>query len=72
MIHAWLALLDAYGMNDPDNNEGFTEHRCNVCEWPTSDDVGRDGTDRAKWQHRRAVIRGLIAGALPSSGGAPS
>jgi hypothetical protein len=59
-----LARLDACGMADPDNNEGQPEDRCNVCEWPVSDHPTRGGR-RAKWPHRRAVIAGLLVGALP-------
>lgn len=47
-----LARLDAYGADDPDNNEGFYEDRCSVCERPILDHVGRGGTEGAKWSHR--------------------
>ncbi len=59
-----LAWLDAYGMSDPDNNEGHPEDRCNVCEWPIVDHPVRGGS-RARWPHRWAVIRGLFIGLLP-------
>jgi hypothetical protein len=29
-----LARLDAFGADDPDNNEGFIEDRCSVCGVP--------------------------------------
>jgi hypothetical protein len=67
MIRAWLSDLDTYGMADPDNNEGQPEDRCTVCEWPISDHhpTYSRSWPPARWPHRRAVIRGLIAGALP-------
>lgn len=64
MITAWLAQLDAYGMDDPDNNEGQPEDRCNVCEHPMVDHPVRGGL-RAKWPHRRAVLVGFCVGKLP-------
>lgn len=39
-----LARLDAYGADDPDNNEGFYEDRCSVCEKPR--------VDHPCWSHR--------------------
>jgi hypothetical protein len=59
-----FTCLDLYGMSDADNNEGQPEDRCNVCEWPVSDHPARGGS-RAQWPHRRAVILGLLVGALP-------
>lgn len=64
----WLSRLDRYGMDDPDNNEGHPEDRCNVCEWPIVDHPAASavalafGTSRhaypAKWPHRwRALLR---------------
>lgn len=32
-----FARLDAYGADDPDNNEGFYEDRCSVCDKPRID-----------------------------------
>lgn len=64
LIVKLLNCFDAYGMSDPDNNEGQPEDRCNVCEWPISDHPACGGR-RAKWPHRRATIVGLIVGTLP-------
>jgi hypothetical protein len=63
MFSRWLRLLDQTGMDDPDNNEGFPEDRCNVCERPMIDHPARGGR-RAKWPHRRAALAGIILGQL--------
>jgi hypothetical protein len=43
-----LGELDAYGMDDPDNNEGFPEDRCSICEHPI--------IDHPCWSHRRRAL----------------
>lgn len=55
----FLARLDAQGLDDPDNNEGFIGDRCNVCEWPMIDHPARGGA-AAKWPHRRHAAANLI------------
>lgn len=63
VITAWIHALDQIGMDDPDNNEGHPEDRCNVCERPMIDHPARGGR-RAKWPHRRAVLAGILLGQL--------
>ena len=65
MLSRWLRLLDQTGMDDPDNNEGFPEDICTICDRRIVDHPGREmdgiGNRSAKWPHRRAVV-GLILG----------
>ena len=68
MITAWLRDLDRIGMADPDNNEGFPEDICAVCDRRVVDHPGREiagiGNGSALWPHRRAALAGIIAGQL--------
>lgn len=62
---SFMLLLDQLGMDDPDNNEGFPEDICNVCERRIVDHPGHEmdgiGDRSGKWPHRRAVVA-LILG----------
>ena len=68
MIGRLLDRLDAFGLDDPDANEGQIEDRCPVCEWPMIDHTryGYDGLTpirpRAKWPHRRAAAVAIAFG----------
>ena len=58
---SWIARLDTFGMNDPDNNEGHPEDRCTVCERPIGDHRPTYSSPRvpARWPHRRAAAAAL-------------
>ncbi|MCX2931423.1 hypothetical protein ORI20_14150 [Mycobacterium sp. CVI_P3] len=64
----WLHHLDRIGMDDPDNNEGFPEDICTVCERRIVDHPGHEmyglGNGSARWPHRRAALARLILGQL--------
>lgn len=68
MFGRLLDKLDAFGLDDPDANEGFPEDRCPVCDWPMTDHVrgGYGGLTptlpRAIWPHRRAAAAALMFG----------
>ncbi|AHJ86576.1 hypothetical protein Jolie2_26 [Mycobacterium phage Jolie2] len=52
MIRRLLDRLDAYGMNDPDANEGHPEDRCPVCP--------RAMDEHPCWPHRRKAAFALL------------
>lgn len=54
-----LRWLDQFRLDDPDNNEGFREDRCNLCEWPMIDHPDRGGR-HAKWPHRWAALAAIL------------
>jgi hypothetical protein len=60
-----LQRLDAYGLDDPDNNETQIEDVCNVCDRRVVDHPGRQrdgiGNGSARWPHRRAAFVAIIA-----------
>lgn len=59
MIRSLFGFLDSYGLEDPDNNEGFIEDRCSYCDRPVVDHTA-EGLFRARWRHRRAALSSLI------------
>ena len=45
--------LDAFGMDDPDNNEGHPEDRCSTCGRPVDEHQGHPARRASTvWLHR--------------------
>lgn len=55
-----FATLDEWGSAWRENNEGFPEDRCGVCDRPMIDHVGHGGSESAKWPHRRAALWSIL------------